>query len=196
MFRVRRIEQDDVEHALDHRLDRGAGTGIADDPIEAVADDSTAARDAAVREVVGDERARAPIALDEGHLTGAAAQRLDTDRAGARVAVEHPRPVDSRRDHVEERLAQPIGGRPHAVPRRRLQSPPLQRPRDDTHETNLQFTIYNYQLTNLPISSIRSRPAETVVARMSRACLRPHATAACDRTSPPLRAAPPRAARD
>ncbi len=56
------------------------------------------------------------IPLDERHVRGAAAERLDADRAGPGVAVEHPRARIARREDVEQRLAQPVGRRPQPLP--------------------------------------------------------------------------------
>ena len=67
---------------------REAGTRAA----KRRADDSIAVVDAAAREVGGDERAGARRSLlDERHVRRAAAERLDPDRAGPGVAVEHAR---------------------------------------------------------------------------------------------------------
>ena len=79
-----------------------------------------------MREVLGDQRLRAPILLDEGHVAGAAAERLDADGAGARVRIDDPRAGDPRREDIEQRLAQLVGSRPQAVPVGRLQAAALQ----------------------------------------------------------------------
>jgi hypothetical protein len=118
VVRVRRIEDDEVER---RGIDEPARAAF--DP---VADDNIAARDAQALEIVRDERRRAAIAFHERDVRGAAAQRFDPDRAGAGVPVEHARAVHARRQHVEQRLAQLVRGRPQPFPRGRLQRAPLE----------------------------------------------------------------------
>src|ERR1051326_867873 len=79
---VRRIEKHPVEFGADE---------IAERPLKAVADNSIALGDAAVRDVGGNERLGAAIALDEGDVRGAAADGLEAERAGSGVSVEHAR---------------------------------------------------------------------------------------------------------
>jgi hypothetical protein len=61
-----------------------------------------------VTQVFSDQRQRARIGIDERHMRRASADRLDANRAGARVVIEHARTFDARRDHVEQRLAQVV----------------------------------------------------------------------------------------
>ena len=65
--------------------------------------------------------------LDEHRRAGTAAERFQTDRAGAGKDIEHPRIRHTRRDDVEERLAQLVGGWPQPVPARRVQAAALLR---------------------------------------------------------------------
>src|SRR5437867_5547989 len=102
-------------------------------PLDARADNNTPIRDPAVSEILFDERLRAAIAFDEGDGSGAAADRFDAERAGAGIRVEHARARNARRENVEDRLAQLVRRRPEAVPRRRVESSPLQRSGDDPH---------------------------------------------------------------
>ena len=129
---VRRIQQDQVERAC-----RGQAPQHGDD---VAALDSIALLHAAGREVRRDQRGRAAILLDERDVRGAAAQRLDADRAGPGKAVEHARALDPRRQDVEQRLAQLVGGRPQPVPGRRLQPAPLERAGDDSHVSTTKCT--------------------------------------------------------
>ena len=54
-------------------------------------------------------------------MRGAAAERFDAHRAGARVAVQKSRAVNSLRQNVEERFAQPVGRGPRGFSRNALQ---------------------------------------------------------------------------
>ena len=46
---------------------------------------------------------------------GAARQGLESERAGAGVEIEHPRPAERALHDAEPCLAHPIGGGPHLV---------------------------------------------------------------------------------
>src|SRR5438034_2225618 len=121
---VRRIEQYEIKpHAVE----------IGERPDKAAADDNIAAGDAAVREVGRDQVLSAAITLDERHLGGAPADGFDAQRPGPRVAVEHARTADARRDDVEQRFSQFVGGRPQLLPGWRLQSTALERTCDHPH---------------------------------------------------------------
>ena len=108
---VRRIEQNQIEGARDATARR---TKVA-------AGDSIAALQAAHLRVLLDERRRATVLLDERHVRRATTQGLDAECAGAGVCVEDARPGDARRQDVEQCLAQLVGRRPDAFPRRRLE---------------------------------------------------------------------------
>ena len=47
-----------------------------------------------MRNVFRNQRLGAAIVIHKRHVGGAAAERFDPDRAGAGVAVEHPRAAD------------------------------------------------------------------------------------------------------
>jgi len=65
----------------------------------------------------------APVALNERHLRGPAAECLDSYRAGPGKRIEHQSPREARRQNVEERLAQLVGRRAKTVPGGRLEPP-------------------------------------------------------------------------
>ena len=60
-------------------------------------------------EVGGDDRGRALVALDEGGARGAARERLDPGRPGAREQVQEPGIAQVRLEDGEERLLDPVG---------------------------------------------------------------------------------------
>jgi hypothetical protein len=64
------------------------------DADEIVPDDNTRVRGRAGGDVLAQHLQRAAVALDKGHRRRAATERLEPDGARARVAVEHPRPLD------------------------------------------------------------------------------------------------------
>ena len=132
---VRRIEQHYIEY---WRVERRRGRArIRERASHICADDSIAVRDAAVREVFRDQRTRAPIAFDERHVRRASAERLDSAGTRPRIAVEHARPSHARRENVEQRLAQLVGGRPQSLPRGRFQPAAFQRAGYDAHENRV-----------------------------------------------------------
>src|SRR4029434_4440597 len=90
-------------------------------------------RSAAPGQVRFDERDGARITLHERDVCGTPAERLDPDRARAGVAVEDACALDARRQDVEQRLAQLVGGRTQALPCRGLQPSALEAPRDHSH---------------------------------------------------------------
>ncbi len=67
-------------------------------------------------DVAAQQRARLRAVIDEQHEGRAARQRLKPERAGAGEQVEHAGALDriavGVRQDVEQRLAQPVGGRP------------------------------------------------------------------------------------
>ena len=110
------------------RAERFAGT------IDARADDSIAVRRR--RSAPGSPSIEPPgatVLLDERHVCRAPADRFDSDRSRSRIAVEHPRAGDPRREDVEQRLAQPVGRRTQPVPVGSPEPPAFQRAGDDTH---------------------------------------------------------------
>ena len=121
---VRRVEQYQVEHRGDEAAKGGRQRGP---PHRA------AIGEAADRGVAADQCGRPRITIDEDDVGGAAAQRFQTDGAGAGAAVEHPRTLDSGTQDAEEGLPQAIGSRAQTVPARREQPASLARARDDPH---------------------------------------------------------------
>ena len=73
-----------------------------------------------------DEGDRARVAFDKGDVRGTATQRFNPDRARPREPIQHAAPLNARRQHVEQRLAQPVGGRPQPFPGRRFDPTSLQ----------------------------------------------------------------------
>ena len=67
----------------------------------------------------GLQRRRRP--LHKRHLRRSAAQRLNAHRPRSRIEIEKRRPLNPRRQHVKQRLAQPVAGGPRRQPRRRSQ---------------------------------------------------------------------------
>ena len=81
-------------------------------------------------EVREDRPLRGAVVVDEHGVRRAARQRLDRERAAAGVEVEHARVVDAMAaQRREQRLLQPVGGRPRAS-LRRDQAPAADRSRD------------------------------------------------------------------
>ena len=121
---VRRVEQDEVVVTT--------GDGLVADDRERVAVEDERTRDAECLEVRADHGAGGAVGLGEDAPPGAAGERLEPERAGARVEVEDGRVVD-RADEVEERLAHAISCRPRVRPpgRRDPASPVCSR--DDPH---------------------------------------------------------------
>jgi hypothetical protein len=79
---------------------------------------SASSRPRPERVEVGLQRGRRPaVLLDEHRPLGAARQRLDPERAGARVQVEHRAPASApaASSDREQRLAHPVGGRAHVA---------------------------------------------------------------------------------
>ena len=56
---------------------------------------------------------RPGVAVDQDGARGAARERLDRQRAGAAVEVEDAGADDALAERREDRLADPVGGRPH-----------------------------------------------------------------------------------
>src|SRR5438105_524182 len=74
--------------------------------------------------VVADRRERIASALDEHRLARATRKRLEGERAGAGIEIEHARRAVEeavRREHREERLADPIRRRARRLPARRAE---------------------------------------------------------------------------
>src|ERR687888_156890 len=79
-------------------------------------ENATHAAQAQRRDVLPQQRARLGAVVDEQRKGRAARERLETERAGAGKEIEHARAADriaiGVNENVEQRLAQPVGGRP------------------------------------------------------------------------------------
>src|ERR1043166_6102402 len=105
---VRRIQQDQIERVGGRQSsERGNNLRVTN---------SIAFLDAAVFQVLLDERDRAAVPFDEGDVRGAPAQRLDAYGARSRIAVNNACTVDARRGDGEERFAHLVGRRSQAWP--------------------------------------------------------------------------------
>jgi hypothetical protein len=87
---VRRIQKNDIERHKPRSSPQGVGA-----PGNSRADNSIATLHAAPRQVLLDQGVRAPILFDEHDVGGATADRLDADRPGTGIPVQHPRAVDA-----------------------------------------------------------------------------------------------------
>src|SRR5438445_6700331 len=101
--------------------------------LDACADDNIPIRYPAPLEIACDQLLRAAVALDESGGRGAATQRLNAEGARSRVQIEHTRARDARCEDVEDRLAQPVGRRAQACPRRRAETTTFVRSGDHPH---------------------------------------------------------------
>ena len=90
------------------------------------------------RDVLAQERARLGAVVDEQRERRAARERFEPERAGAGKKIEHARAGDriavGVSEDVEQRLAQPVGGRPHRLRPRRRERAPAQAAADDAHQ--------------------------------------------------------------
>src|SRR5205807_99994 len=93
-------------------------------------------RDADLVDVAPDRGDRALVVVDERRGGGAARERLDPERAAARVEVEHARAPDLA-EHREERLTHLVRGRPRRPPLGGVQGPALEAPGDDAHRASV-----------------------------------------------------------
>ena len=129
---VGRIEEHERE-----RLERMRGAELG----RVAAEDAGDAAEPERRDVLADERARLGAVVDEQREGGAARERLEPERAGAGEQVEHARAGDriaiGMDEDVEQRLAQPVGGRPDRLRFRRGERAPAQPSADDAHQRPL-----------------------------------------------------------
>src|SRR6056297_3769735 len=112
-------------------------------------------------DILAQEGQRLATALDKAHPLGAARKRLEPEGAGAREHIEHMRPrhriAIAARQHVEEALANPVGG--GAQMRRRValadtgKRPPAMRAADDPHG-------FKSGLRSAPASATRTGSAD------------------------------------
>lgn len=92
-----------------------------------------ACRKSQLREIAAQHLQRRRGALHQDNLLNAAAVRFDAHGSRAGVEVQKRRPFDPRRQHVEERFAQPVAGGPRRQPRRSLQRSRSKPAADDAH---------------------------------------------------------------
>ena len=89
-------------------------------------------------DILAHQRARLGAVVDEQREGRAARERLEPERAGAGEQVEHARAGDRIAigvdQDVEQRLAQPVGGRPDGLRFRRGERAPAQPSADDAHQ--------------------------------------------------------------
>src|SRR5579862_165767 len=123
---VRRIEKDEIGHPVARRKflesflgGNGQHLGGAVHPER--------------REILLNQSRARRVPFDENHFFRAAADRLDPDRAGARIEVDEKRILHGRAENIEQRLAQTVARRPHPQLPRPLQLPPPEFSRDHPH---------------------------------------------------------------
>ena len=129
---IGRIEKGERER-LD-RVRRAEPGGIA-------AEDAGGAAQTQRLDVGADKRARLGAVVDEQRERCAARAGLEAERAGAGEEIEHARAGDGIAigvdEDVEQRLAQPVGGRPDRLRLRRREHAPAQPAADDPHQRPL-----------------------------------------------------------
>ena len=74
--------------------------------------------------------------LHKLHPRRAPAQSLNAHSARPRIQIQKPRPFNSRRKHVEERLPQPVAGWPRRHPRRSRKRPRTEASCNDAHKNS------------------------------------------------------------
>src|SRR5262245_29193047 len=123
-----------VEKGERERLDRMRRAEIACIAAENAGDAAQAQR----RHVLAQQGARLGAVVDEQRKGGAARERLEPERAGAGEEIEHARAGDRIAvgvdEDVEQRLAQPVGGRPDRLRLRRRKRAAAQASADDAHQ--------------------------------------------------------------
>ena len=89
-------------------------------------------------DVAAKERPRLGAVIDEQHKGGTSRVRLKAERTGAGKQVEHAGALDriaiGMRQDVEQRLAEPVGGRPDRLRFGRQQRAPAEPAADDAHQ--------------------------------------------------------------
>ena len=107
----------------------GLGAGAAQPPAHVGADHAASFPASEAFGGLRDQRERLTVALDEGDRGGAARQRLESDRPGAGVQVDHPCADDPRPEDVEDRLTDHRASRTHLDPGWRAARPVRAMPR-------------------------------------------------------------------
>src|ERR1700720_2736911 len=99
-------------------------------------------------DVLANERACFGAVIDKQCEGSAARQRLDAERASPREQVEHAsagdRVVVGMQQNIEQRLAQPIGGRPNDRRLRAGQGAPPQSSADHAHQSMIPKSGYRF----------------------------------------------------
>src|SRR5262245_17119339 len=75
-------------------------------------------------------------------MCGTARERLNSDGPRSRTQIEKPRAFDSRREHIEQSLAQTVGRRPRAIRRRALQFSAAISSSDHAHKSSADYADY------------------------------------------------------
>ena len=108
------------------------------EPRRVAAKDARRAAEAERGNVLAQQRARLGALVDEQDESGAARGRLDAERAGAGEKIEHARAGDriavGMEENIEQRFAQPVGGRPDRLGLRRGERAAAQASADDAHQ--------------------------------------------------------------
>src|SRR5215217_3868177 len=124
--RVGRVEQDQVEGPVPLGPDVGLDPGSAD--LHRVVEVEGF-------QVGPDHRHRRRRLLDQHRRARPPRHRLDAQRPGPGEQVEHPRPLDPLPQHPEQRLPDPVTGRPRVGTRHDPQPAPPPIPPDNPHAT-------------------------------------------------------------
>jgi hypothetical protein len=85
-------------------------------------------------QVLPDRLDRSAAALQENAPRGATAERFDPHCSRAGVRIQKDRASHARREHIEERFAQPIGRGPRGQPRNGLQPARPKLPANHSHQ--------------------------------------------------------------
>ena len=118
---IRGIEEDDIERALltpfDFRAPSEKCRGVAAHYFPFFVSNTE------LIEIRFNQRAHSPRLIHERGVRRAAGQRFNSNRARSSAQIQKPRAFDSRRENIEQRLAQAIRSRPRLQRRWTLQSP-------------------------------------------------------------------------
>src|SRR5712671_1499944 len=121
--RIRRVGEDQVEGAGEPRQR----------PRHVVPQKRAALRAAELPGVALDDLRRLRVLLDQGRVGGPARERLQRQRAGPRVQIQHAQAVAALPEHVEEALPDPVRSGARGLARHRPERPPAQLAADDPH---------------------------------------------------------------
>ena len=118
------------------------------------ADDARAIGKFELCQVGANRRGRVARGIDKGYVSGAARERLDSERAAAGENIEHARAVeiDPHRESRKNRLARPRRGRPRQQTARRLEPAAVSMSRNNSHRVRL-FEAFRDRDSRLPLAS-------------------------------------------